>query len=144
MVRARCAELREPRPVDAVYETQHLPIILNRSDKSSIDGNLSADEWNDLGLDLLTDDFAEILILRPTEGSFNLVVCFDVLRSAIDDLESGFVTSLVVVIPRRHSMMAEQNSLRPRIFLDELLDLQADVESRTLPRNVDDIVAVNL
>src|SRR5688572_10634078 len=64
VIRARCTELREARSIDTVYKTQHLPIILNRSDKTSIDGNLSANEWNDLGLKFLACRLIDILILR--------------------------------------------------------------------------------
>ena len=39
--------------------------------------------------------------------------------------------------------MTEQNSFRFRIVFDQLFDLQTDVESRTLPWNVNHIVAVN-
>src|SRR6188768_3715376 len=79
MIRARCAELREPRSFDAVYKTQHLAIVLNGSDETAIDGNLSSDEGNDLGLKLLTCLFIEILILRSAKCCLALIVRFDVL-----------------------------------------------------------------
>ncbi len=69
---------------------------------------------------------------------------FDILGGTVDDLKRRFVAGLVVVVPRRHSVMAKQNAFRLRIVLDQLLDLQADIEPRTLPRDINDIVTIDL
>ena len=63
---------------------------------------------------------------------------------AVDHLERRFVTGFVAVVPRTHAVMTKQDALCLRVFLDQLLDLQADIETRTLPRNIDDVVAIDL
>ena len=62
----------------------------------------------------------------------------------LDDLERGFVAGLVVVVPRAHPVVTEQHARRLRAPGDQRLDQEPDVEARTLPRDVDHVVAVDL
>src|SRR5688500_12593830 len=91
MVRARSAEFCQPRPVDAVYESQHLRIVLDGADKTTVHRNLTADERNDLRLKLLTGLVIEVLVFRPAECGVTFVFRFNKLSGTVDDLERGFV-----------------------------------------------------
>ena len=68
---------------------------------------------------------------------------FDMTGRTIDDLQSRLVAGLVIIAPRTHSMMTKQNALSLRVVLCQLLDLQPNVEARPLPRDVNNLVAVN-
>ena len=83
-------------------------------------------------------------VFGTAERLLALVVTGDVGRRAVDDLEGGLITGLVVVAPRAHAVMAQQHALGPGMLFDQRLDHQTDVEPRALPWDVDHVVAVNL
>ncbi len=69
---------------------------------------------------------------------------FNVLCRTIDDLERGLVTRLVIVAPRRHPMMPKDHAFGLWIVPDELFDHQPDIETRTLPRHIQNVIAIDL
>src|SRR5678816_2294564 len=106
--------------VHTVYEPQHLPVVLYGSDKPAVNRNLSADERDDLSLQFVTRFVIEGLVFCSAKRRFTLIAFLDMLGGSIDDLESCFVAGLVVIVPRRHSVMAEKDALCLRIFFDKL------------------------
>src|SRR6185295_13278024 len=108
-----------------------------------VNGDLPTEKRNDLSLKLPALNLRQRLILLPTESLCTFVMRGDVASGAVDDLERCLVTGLVVVVPRAHAVMTKQDSPRVGIGLDQLLDPQTDIKSRSLPRDVNHVVAVD-
>ncbi len=144
VVGAGRAELRETRAVDAVDEAQHLRVVLHRAHEAPLDGDLAPEPREDLGQEAPPLVVREGRVPLPAEGPLAPVARLDVRRGPVDDLERGLVAGLVVVAPRAHAVVAEEDALRPGVRLDQRLHPEADVEARPLPGDVEDLVPVHL
>ena len=127
----------------AVDEPQHLVIVLHGTDEPFAGRDLPAQERKNLSLHSPAISISYSRILLPAESLISPVVRLDVTRGAIDDLQSRFVTRLVVIIPRTHPMMAQEDAASARMILDQLLNFQPNIETGPLPGDVDNIVAIN-
>src|SRR5262245_49770051 len=143
MIRTRCAERRETWTVVTVHKPQHLLVVLHRRYETLVNGNLPAEEWQYLRLQAPAFRLRQRLILLSAERLCASVMRFNVTRRTIDYLERRLVTRPIVVVPRAHPVMTQQNPLRLRVLLNQLFDLQTNIETRPLPRRVDHLVAIN-
>src|SRR5687767_9189223 len=130
MIGARSAKAGKPRPVNAINKPKHLRIVLHSSDDTLRDRELSPQPWDDFSKSLPALFFGEGLVALPAESHFTLVAHFNEPGSPIDDAQRRLIACLVVVAPRTHAVMTQQNTVGPRVFLNQLFDLQPDVESR--------------
>src|ERR1044071_5022242 len=96
----------EWRRVVAVDEAEHPLVVLHGADEALVDGDLAADERNNLGDDAAAVGLGERLMLPAAEGLLALVLRLDVAGGAVDDFERRLVAGLVVVTPTAHAVVA--------------------------------------
>src|ERR1700704_3904635 len=95
-------------------------------------------------MNALTFSLGQRRVPGSAKGRFTAVVFGDVAGCSLNDLQRRLVTSLVVVVPGTHAVMAKQDALGLRVLFDQILNDQPDIEAWPLPWHVDQLVAVNL
>src|SRR5262249_26826682 len=139
----RRPQFSEPCAIVTIHKPKHSFVVLHRADEEPGNRDLSAEKGDDLGLHFPALSLLQRPILLSAERLFTFVMHGDVARGAVYDLERCLVTGLVIVVPGAHAVVTEQNSPRLWIGLNQLLDLQTDIKSRSLPRDVNYVVAVD-
>ena len=149
MVGAARAELGEAGGILGVHETQNLGVVLNRADEARVGrlatgvtdpGYSPTEPGQDGGEGRAALRLVEGLVLRAAEGrgvtALRGVFRLDVGGGLFDTVEGVGVAGLLVVVPGNEAVLAHHDGLHLRVFPDDLLHGEAELEARTHPRHV--------
>jgi hypothetical protein len=143
VIRARRAELGQPRRIVAVDKLQRRGIVLDGRDHAPLRAHLAAQPRQHRRQRGAPRRRRQRRAALAAEGLRAAVAVGDVALGAVDQLERRPVARSVVIGPVDQPMAAEDHAARLWMGAADPGQRQPQLEARPLPRRPDDLVAVD-